>query len=68
MRPTASATATSGLPRSHAVGARPHRLSPPAGAGDWNDYLRAVGLASMRAELEQAVGAVDSGPACACEG
>ena len=52
----------------HAVGARPHRLSPPAGAGDWNDYLRAVGLASMRAELEQAVGAVDSGPACACEG
>ena len=32
-------------------GARPYRLALPAGSGDWNDRLRAVGLATMRAEL-----------------
>jgi hypothetical protein len=37
------------------VGARPYRLALPAGSGDWNDHLRAVGLAAMRAELRATV-------------
>jgi len=36
-----------------AVGARSYRLALPSGAGDWNDRLRGVGLAAMRAELKQ---------------
>jgi hypothetical protein len=38
-----------------ALGARPYRLAPPDGAGDWNDRLQAVGLAAMRAELDAAI-------------
>ena len=38
-----------------AVGARPYRVALSAGVGDWNDHLRAVGLPTMRTELEQAV-------------
>jgi len=34
-----------------AVGARPYRLRPMDVAGDWNDYLCAVGLATARAAL-----------------
>jgi len=37
------------------AGARVHRLSPPAGAGDFNDYLRVVHPGLMRTELERAV-------------
>ena len=37
-----------------ALGATPYRLAPPAGT-DWNEYLAAVGLAVMRAELARAV-------------
>ena len=37
------------------VGAKVYRLAPPAGAGDWADYLQAVGLATMRAELDAAI-------------
>ena len=37
------------------VGARPYRLALPAGSGDWNDRLRAVGLVAMRAELRAAL-------------
>ncbi len=44
----------------HAVGARPYRLALPAGSGDWNDHLRAVGLADMRAELEHVIGKATS--------
>jgi hypothetical protein len=38
-----------------ALGARPYRLAPPAGAGDWADYLQAVGVAAMRAALDAAL-------------
>ncbi len=38
-----------------ALGCSTYRLSPPAGTGDWNDYLRAVGRDAMRAELERAI-------------
>jgi phage/plasmid primase-like uncharacterized protein len=38
-----------------ALGATPYRLTPPAGAGDWNDYLQAVGLEAVRAELGAAI-------------
>jgi hypothetical protein len=38
-----------------ALGATPYRLTPPAGAGDWNDRLQAVGLEAMRAELSAAI-------------
>jgi phage/plasmid primase-like uncharacterized protein len=38
-----------------ALGAKPYRLAPPDGAGDWNDRLQAVGLAAMRAELDAAI-------------
>ena len=42
------------------LGAQVYRLAPPDGAGDWNDRLQAVGLATMRAELDGAVcGALD---------
>lgn len=37
------------------VGAKVYRLAPPDGAGDWADYLQAVGLATMRAELDAAI-------------
>lgn len=37
-----------------ALGARPYRLAPPAG-NDWSDYLQAVGLDPMRAELDAAI-------------
>lgn len=37
-----------------ALGARPYRLAPPAGA-DWNDYLQARGLDAMRADLDAAI-------------
>jgi phage/plasmid primase-like uncharacterized protein len=37
------------------VGARPYRLALPAGAGDFNDYLRAVGLTTMRSQLDEAL-------------
>jgi phage/plasmid primase-like uncharacterized protein len=38
-----------------ALGAKPYRLAPPDGAGDWNDRLQAVGLPKMRAELDAAI-------------
>jgi hypothetical protein len=38
-----------------AFGVRPYRLAPPEGAGDWADYLKAVGLERMRAELTDTV-------------
>lgn len=37
------------------VGGKVYRLAPPDGAGDWADYLQAVGLATMRAELDAAI-------------
>jgi phage/plasmid primase-like uncharacterized protein len=37
------------------LGAAPYRLTPPAGAGDWNDYLQRVGLEALRYELALAV-------------
>ena len=37
-----------------AAGAKPYRLAPPAGR-DWNDYLQAVGLEMMHAELDRAI-------------
>ena len=37
------------------LGITPYRLAPPAGAGDFADYLQAVGLAAMRAELDAAL-------------
>lgn len=43
------------------VGATPYRLAPPAGAGDWNDYLQAKGLEAMRAELAQVLKALHCG-------
>ena len=46
------------------VGAKVYRLAPPDGAGDWNDYLQAVGLEAMRRELDTAiVGALVPGEA-----
>jgi len=46
------------------VGAKVYRLAPPDGAGDWNDYLQAVGLEAMRRELNTAiVGALVPGEA-----
>lgn len=38
-----------------AMGATPYRLAPPTGAGDWADYLQAVGLEPMRAALDDAI-------------
>lgn len=38
-----------------ALGAAVYRLAPPAGAGDFNDRLRAVGLEALRAELDAAI-------------
>ena len=39
-----------------AVGAKPHRLALPAGAGDWNDVLITYGIAGMREALSAALG------------
>jgi hypothetical protein len=37
------------------VGAKVYRLAPPGDAGDWADYLAAVGLDVMRRELDAAI-------------
>lgn len=36
-----------------ALGAATYRLAAPAGAGDWNDALRAMGREALRAELKR---------------